>query len=37
MIKFFRLSKRNFVEQSQRASGPLVEIPACGNNTIQQL
>ena len=30
MIKFFRLSKRNFVKQNQMSSGHLVEIAACG-------
>ena len=30
MIKFFRLSKQNFVKQNQRSGRPLVEIAACG-------
>jgi len=32
MIKFFRLSKRNFAKQNQMSGGHLVEIAACGRN-----
>jgi len=31
MIKFFRLSQRNFVKQNRMSNGHLVEIAACGH------
>ncbi len=39
MIKFFRLSKHNFVKQNQMSCGHLVEIVACERpvNNIKQL
>jgi len=33
MIKFFRLSKHNFVKQNRMSCGHSVEIGACGLNT----